>query len=87
MFLMQLATLERMMHKWTIGPDADTVSTSVITMDENVVIDELTVTLNIEHTWNSDLDVKLIGPDGTEAILFQDVGGSEDNFTNTVLKR
>jgi subtilisin-like proprotein convertase family protein len=68
-----------------IGPDANTVTTSVITMDENVVIDELTVTLNIEHTWNSDLDVKLIGPDGTEVILFQDVGDSEDNFTNTVL--
>ena len=69
----------------TIGPYVDTVSSSTITMDENVVIDELTVTLNIEHTWNSDLDVKLIGPDGTEVILFQDVGGSEDNFTNTVL--
>ncbi len=68
-----------------IGPGANTVTTSLITMDENVVIDELTVMLNIEHTWNSDLDIKLIGPDGTEVILFQDVGGSEDNFTNTVL--
>ncbi len=69
----------------SIGPYEDTVTNSVITMDQNVVIDKLTVTLNIEHTWNSDLDVKLIGPDGTEVILFEDVGGSGDDFTGTTL--
>jgi subtilisin-like proprotein convertase family protein len=68
-----------------IGPYEDTVTTSVITMDENVVIENISVSLNIEHTWNSDLDVKLIGPDGTEVILFEDIGGSGDNFTSTVL--
>ena len=68
-----------------IGPYEDTVTTSVITMDENIVIDDINVTVNIAHTWNSDLDVKLIGPDGTEVILFTDVGGSEDDFTSTIL--
>lgn len=68
-----------------VGPYAGDVTNSVITMDENVVIDDLIVTLNIEHNWANDLDVKLIGPDGTEVILFEDVGGGGDNFTNTVL--
>ena len=68
-----------------VGPYAGDVTNSVITMDENVVVDDLIVTLNIEHTWANDLDVKLIGPDGTEVILFEDVGGGGDNFTNTVL--
>jgi len=68
-----------------IGPYEDTVTNSVITVDQNVVINDVNVTLHIEHSWNSDLDVKLIGPDGTEVVLFEDVGGSGDNFTNTVL--
>lgn len=43
------------------------------------------VCLDISHTWNSDLDVFLIAPDGTEAELFTDVGSSTDNFTGTCL--
>ena len=69
----------------TIGPDIG-VTTSVINMDQNAVITDVNLTLNIEHTWDSDLDVKLIAPDGvTEIILFEDIGGSGDNFTNMVL--
>ena len=45
----------------------------------------LTVCLNITHTWDSDLDVRLIAPDSTEVLLFSGVGGSDDNFTNTCL--
>ena len=41
--------------------------------------------LNITHTYDSDLDVFLISPLGTRVELFTDVGGSGDNFTNTVL--
>ena len=69
----------------TIGPDIG-VTTSIINMDQNAVITDVNLTLNIEHTWDSDLDVKLIAPDGvTEIILFEDIGGSGDNFTNMVL--
>ncbi|MDC3366603.1 T9SS type A sorting domain-containing protein, partial [Flavobacteriaceae bacterium] len=68
-----------------IGPDIGT-TTSVINMDQNVVITDVNLTLNIEHTYDADLDVKIVGPDGvTEVILFEDVGGSGYNFTNTVL--
>jgi subtilisin-like proprotein convertase family protein len=69
----------------SIGPDAGIVTESIITITNNVVINSVKVTLNIEHSWNSDLDVKLIAPDGiTEVILFEDLGSSSDNFTNTV---
>lgn len=69
----------------TIGPDIG-VTTSIINMDQNAVITDVNLTLNIEHTWDADLEVKLIAPDGvTEIILFEDIGSDEDNFTNTVL--
>ncbi|HLP51161.1 MAG TPA: CotH kinase family protein [Chitinophagales bacterium] len=44
------------------------------------------VTLNITHTWDADLEVRLQSPDGTEVLLFSGVGGDGDNFTNTGLK-
>ena len=70
---------------YTIGPDIG-VTTSVINMDQNAVITDVNLTLNVEHTWIADLEVKLIAPDGvTEIILFEDVGSNGDNFTNTVL--
>ena len=69
----------------TIGPDIG-VTTSIINMDQNAVITDVNLTLNIEHTWDADLEVKLIAPDGvTEIILFEDIGSNGDNFTNTVL--
>jgi subtilisin-like proprotein convertase family protein len=49
------------------------------------IITKVTVRLNITHTWDEDLDVFLVGPSGTRVELFTDVGGSGDNFTNTVL--
>ncbi|MBT6378539.1 MAG: hypothetical protein HOJ72_09805, partial [Flavobacterium sp.] len=58
----------------TIGPDIG-VTTSIINMDQNAVITDVNLTLNIEHTWDADLEVKLIAPDGvTEIILFEDIG-------------
>jgi subtilisin-like proprotein convertase family protein len=69
-----------------IGPNSGTVTESVIAITDNLVITDLNVSLNIEHTYNEDLEVKLIGPDGTtEVVLFEAIGGSGDNFTNTVL--
>lgn len=41
------------------------------------------VCLDITHTYNSDLNVHLISPDGTEVNLFSAIGGDSDNFTNT----
>lgn len=47
-------------------------------------ITKLTVNMSIAHTFDGDLVVTLISPDGTRVILTQQFGGSADNYTNTV---
>ena len=42
------------------------------------------VTIDITHTWDSDLDIELISPSGTVLDLSSDNGGLGDNYTNTV---
>lgn len=41
------------------------------------------ICINITHTWDEDLDISLIAPDGTEVLLTSANGGSGDNYTNT----
>jgi subtilisin-like proprotein convertase family protein len=48
-------------------------------------ITDINVTLNITHTYESDLDIYLVSPNGTTVSLIPRVGGSDDNFTNTTL--
>jgi subtilisin-like proprotein convertase family protein len=48
-------------------------------------VTNITVNLDITHTYDADLDVFLISPSGRQVELFSDVGGSLDNFTNTTL--
>ncbi|MBX7109329.1 MAG: CotH kinase family protein [Chitinophagales bacterium] len=43
------------------------------------------VCFNITHTWDSDLQLKLISPDGTTVLLISGVGGDGDNFIYTCL--
>lgn len=45
------------------------------------------VCLKITHTYDSDLNVFLIAPDGTTINLFSGIGGGNDNFTNTCLNQ
>ena len=42
-----------------------------------------TICINATHTWDSDLDISIVAPDGTEIILVSGAGGGGDNFTNT----
>ena len=39
--------------------------------------------LNITHTWDDDLVVTVIHPDGTRILLVDQRGGSSDNFVDT----
>ena len=48
-------------------------------------IADLNVGLDITHTYDSDLEVSLISPEGTSIVLFSRVGQSGDDFTGTVL--
>ena len=43
----------------------------------------VTVCLDITHTYDSDLDIHLVAPDGTEINLASGLGGPGDNYTNT----
>jgi Ca2+-binding RTX toxin-like protein/subtilisin-like proprotein convertase family protein len=67
-------------------PDNTTV-TSTITISGTPLelVRDVNVTLNITHTYNSDLDVFLIAPNGTRVELFTDVGDAAVNFTSTTL--
>ena len=65
-------------------PDLGTV-TSLLTIADNYRISDVDVELTITHTWNADLDVFLIAPDGTRVELFTDVGGNGQGFTGTIL--
>lgn len=42
-----------------------------------------TVCINLTHTWDSDLNIYIIAPDGTSGMLSLGNGGSDDNYTNT----
>jgi len=44
------------------------------------------LTLSISHNNVSDLEVRLVAPDGTEVLIFKNVGGTGNNFTNTGFK-
>ena len=47
-------------------------------------IDEVEVRIDLSHTYTADLQITLIAPDGTRVLLASNVGGSGDNFSDTV---
>ncbi len=76
-------------------PDADdsgpvTIPTTTIStltlpgLPMGQVIADLNVTLNIQHTFVGDLTIVLVSPNGTRVTLFDQRGGSGDDFTATV---
>jgi len=67
-----------------IGPNAGTVTESVINIPDNKVIADINVTVNLFHTFDGDLQIKLVGPDNTEVILSDENGGSGSNYIDTV---
>lgn len=72
-------------------------STSVPIVDKDITISRITVPqqvsflqdvdikLSLRHDAIPDLDVFLIGPDGTRVELFTDLSSNESNMTNTIL--
>jgi subtilisin family serine protease len=62
-------------------PDVRTPPTiSLLNVSNVAQIAKLTVAIDITHTYNADLDVFLISPDGTRVELFTDIGGSGDGM-------
>jgi len=52
----------------------------------DLVIDHLYVTFTIKHTFDADLSIHLLGPDGTDVLLVNRRGGDGDNFLETKLE-
>ena len=66
-------------------PDGKTIDSS-LTVGDDFVIQDASVTLNITHPNDPDLQAVLITPDGTRVILFSNLAatGNHQNFTNTL---
>ena len=64
--------------------DNRTVTSTLNVADTHNILD-LNVTIDISHANVEDLSATLISPNGTRVSLFYRVGGTGDNFTDTVL--
>jgi subtilisin-like proprotein convertase family protein len=64
--------------------DYSTVKNELFVTEADKITD-VNVKLDIEHTYDADLNVYLISPAGTRVKLFGDIGGPGDNFHNTTL--
>jgi cysteine-rich repeat protein len=60
-------------------------SSSVLPVYALGLVQRLALQFNATHTWDSDIDMTLISPNGTTGDMTSDNGGSGDNYTNTIL--
>ncbi|MEX2141947.1 MAG: proprotein convertase P-domain-containing protein [Pirellulales bacterium] len=68
--------------------DADLVAgtlTATLSIPDSFVVADVNVSVTLSHTFDADLAIQLISPDGTTVDLLSDVGGDGDNFNGTVL--
>ncbi|WP_299064586.1 MBG domain-containing protein [uncultured Polaribacter sp.] len=56
---------------------------TTINVPTDYIIDKVTVSVDISHTRNQDLDIYLISPNGTSVTLSTDNGGNGDNYDAT----
>src|SRR5262249_5966104 len=57
---------------------------SPITINQDLTIGDLNVKLNVTHTFDHDLYIHLVAPDGTDVVLVNRRGDAGHNFTDTV---
>ncbi|WP_299058175.1 S8 family serine peptidase [uncultured Nocardioides sp.] len=69
--------------QWIV--DKQTITSTVsIPSTETAGLASARVRMSMTHTWDADLAVTLVAPDGTRVPLVTNRGGSGDNFTDTV---
>jgi len=61
--------------------DAQTVTSTLNFTVAGTTTDVDVSNLNIQHTWNGDVEISLSRPAGALVLIFGDCGGSGDNFT------
>ncbi len=64
----------------TAIPDAGTLDKTFTVSGITTPLKKVVVSLHITHTADSDLDISLIGPDGTTVVLSSDNGGTGDDY-------
>jgi subtilisin-like proprotein convertase family protein len=64
-------------------PDNQTVTGFLPIVGVPGSVEDVNVTINLIHTWVSDLRITLVSPSGTRVTLVQNRGGSGDNFSGT----
>ncbi len=64
--------------------DFETAS-STLHVPNDILVTDVNVKLNISHSYDADLLIYLLGPDGTQISLVSNRGGSGDHFRNTTL--
>jgi len=69
----------------TIDPGPANTIESQIHVDSSASIVDLNLSLDITHTYDSDLRITLISPKGTKVMVVNRRGASDDNFTFTTL--
>lgn len=68
----------------TIDAGAPSNVASIIDLtDATGTIENLSVTLDLDHTWTSDLEILIESPEGKRALLVRGRGGSGNNFRET----
>jgi subtilisin-like proprotein convertase family protein len=60
------------------------IAISPITISQDVVIRSIQIQLNIRHTFDGDLYIHLVAPNGLDILLSNRRGGSGDNYQNTL---
>lgn len=65
-------------------PDNGNVS-STLNFSVNGTMTDANLTVNITHTWDSDLNLTLTSPSVAAQLIWSNCGGSGDNMTNTVI--
>jgi subtilisin-like proprotein convertase family protein len=61
-----------------------TKNIATMTIGSDVYIADINVRIDLKHTFDNDLYIHLIGPDGTDVVLANRRGGTADNYTNTL---
>lgn len=64
-------------------PDNGNVN-STLTFSVNGTISDANLTVDVAHTWNDDIELRLTSPSVAAQLLWQDCGGSGDNIQVTI---
>ncbi|WP_299116060.1 thrombospondin type 3 repeat-containing protein [uncultured Winogradskyella sp.] len=64
--------------------DEPQVYISEIFIEDNFIINDINVSVDITHSWTGDLRIALVNPAGDFILLSDQIGGSGDNYENTV---